>query len=314
MLHPRQVHGCYGNPVRLRCFSLKLRELIYSKCKTDLSIEQKAHERLKAVKSVDEQAKYNFDIYTTKYGYCDVVNKTVREIQREEEAKRNAQERRYSPEEHGVITDWNERQHFRVFYGKDHAATQTDQPTKADRMASRGCSTEDPKWERASQTQQKLHLEAMRSYYKSQLIQSEALYKQKQIEIENMITQFNTNHGRAPILLPIIAPLPLAVTAATVATVTDVAPLAVKAQTTPQPLLPQPLLPLTDKDSPKKVFLPPSPSNDYPLDSLSEAPNRHMINVPDQSKPIVVGSAQAKKYLGMDILDVSQTKMFKICV
>jgi len=120
-----------------------------------LSAEQQAHSKLKTQRSRGDQENYNFNIYESKYGYFDAANLTDREIRKKISAKEEAENRRYDFEKHGTVTGWTERDYFRVFFNKDHAATQTGNcPTK-----NRGISTEDKKWEQVHAKEMKLFSE-----------------------------------------------------------------------------------------------------------------------------------------------------------
>ena len=51
------------------------------------------NEKLRKIKTRKEQEKYDKDLYTNKYGYFDVANKTQREVERAKEAQRRAEDR-----------------------------------------------------------------------------------------------------------------------------------------------------------------------------------------------------------------------------
>jgi hypothetical protein len=143
---------------------------------------QKEHQALIAKKSPRELEKYNFDIYTTKYGYIDAVNKTKHEIEKAKEATKRSQERRYSQSDHGVIKNWTETDYFRVFYGKDHAGTQTDRE-KSLRTISRGVCTEDGNWEELAQSNYQKYSRTISKYYETEFVKLEAAYKEKRLQI-----------------------------------------------------------------------------------------------------------------------------------
>ena len=61
-------------------------------------------------------------MYQSKYGFFEPVNKTVLEKRKALDRQTRAENRRYDPEKHKNVKDWSERDFFRVFYDKDHAA------------------------------------------------------------------------------------------------------------------------------------------------------------------------------------------------
>jgi len=180
----------------LREFKFVRGELTKAKAENDvLRLQNRSH---------GEQMKINHSIYLKKYNYQKQVNETAAEKENKLRLQREAEERRFSSDKHGIVTKWTDRQYFRVFYGKDHAETQTESP----KMRSKGVATTDTSWENMHSEFTQLRIAKAKEFYNEARINADvnALHqvftseKSTQVRLSSSEEQLQNTTYIAPIV------------------------------------------------------------------------------------------------------------------